>query len=260
MELKLERPLVFFDFETTGTDREQDRIVEFAFIKVFPDDTRKRLTSIVNPTIPIPAEATYIHGIDDEKARAHPTFAELANQVYSFIVDCDMVGFGSNTFDAPLLYNELRRAGIEWEYAKVNFIDAGNIFKIQNPRNLFAAYRHYCNKDHVDEHTAISDVQATLEVFFKQCEQEDMPNSMSDLALYSNYGKKLIDLSGKFVTDTSGEIIFNFGKHRGQPAKNHLDFVHWMVNKGNFSEDTKRVCFSILNPEPTVDVQDDLAF
>ena len=36
LNLPLERPLVFFDLETTGTDVAKDRIVEMAFVKVMP--------------------------------------------------------------------------------------------------------------------------------------------------------------------------------------------------------------------------------
>lgn len=253
MKINLKRPIVFFDLETTGLNRETDRIVEMAFIKVSPDGRKSTFSSVVNPEMPIPAESTYIHGIDDERAQKSPTFHQLAEKLLEFISDSDIGGFGSNAFDLPVLYQEFKRANIEWDYIKANFIDVGNIFKIQHPRNLFEAYKTYCNKEHLDEHTAVSDVQATVEVFFAQCEHPEMPSTVEEIAKYSNYGKGILDLSGKFVYNDSGEIVFNFGKHRGQPAKNHLDFVYWMYNK-DFQEDTKRVCESLLHPQ---DVQDE---
>ena len=42
MKLNLERPVVFFDLETTGTNILHDRIVEISVIKVFPDGTELR--------------------------------------------------------------------------------------------------------------------------------------------------------------------------------------------------------------------------
>ena len=58
MELKLTRPIIFFDLETTGVNVSHDRIVEISIIKVYPDGREVERTYRVNPTIPIPAEAT----------------------------------------------------------------------------------------------------------------------------------------------------------------------------------------------------------
>ena len=58
MELKLTRPIVFFDLETTGTNITHDRIVEISLIKVMPDGTEIERTRRINPEMPIPAEAT----------------------------------------------------------------------------------------------------------------------------------------------------------------------------------------------------------
>ncbi|MFM7380268.1 MAG: exonuclease domain-containing protein, partial [Bacteroidota bacterium] len=41
--LTLSRPLLFFDLETTGLNIGQDRIVEFAGVKVHPDGTVEEL-------------------------------------------------------------------------------------------------------------------------------------------------------------------------------------------------------------------------
>ena len=37
MNLKLEKPIVFFDLETTGVNIATDRIVEISILKVFPN-------------------------------------------------------------------------------------------------------------------------------------------------------------------------------------------------------------------------------
>lgn len=60
MKLKLERPVVFFDLETTGTNILNDRIVELSAVKLMPDGNRVVKTVRVNPTIPIPEEASEI--------------------------------------------------------------------------------------------------------------------------------------------------------------------------------------------------------
>ena len=56
MNLKLEKPIAFFDLETTGLQIAKDRIVEIAILKIFPKGEKQSKTWLINPTIPIPAE------------------------------------------------------------------------------------------------------------------------------------------------------------------------------------------------------------
>ena len=90
MNLKLEKPIVFFDLETTGIQISSDRIVEISFLKIFPNGNKESKTWLVNPTIPIPSESTEIHGISDEKVKNEPTFKELAPEISKIIHNCDL--------------------------------------------------------------------------------------------------------------------------------------------------------------------------
>ena len=65
MKLNLQRPLVFFDLETTGVQITRDRIVEISIVKVHPDGERETKTRRINPEMPIPPEAIAVHGITD---------------------------------------------------------------------------------------------------------------------------------------------------------------------------------------------------
>jgi DNA polymerase-3 subunit epsilon len=68
MELKLNKPICFFDLETTGIDVGKDRIVEISIFKVFPNGNKESKTWLVNPTIPIPAQTTAGTWDTDESA------------------------------------------------------------------------------------------------------------------------------------------------------------------------------------------------
>lgn len=246
--IKLERPIVFFDLETTGLDVQNDRIVEIAMIKINPDGTRVVKDTLVNPTISIPAGASEVHGIYDDDVKDKPTFKQLSKSIHEFILGCDLGGYNCNIYDIPLIYNEFLRVGIEYDYSSVNFVDVGNIFKINEPRSLSAAMKFYCKKEMEDAHSAIADTEATVSVFIAQIKKyKDMPKSIDELSLFSNYDKKILDISGKFTTDSDGEIILNFGKHKGELAKNCLSFLEWMVYKANFSPDTTKIALQILN-------------
>jgi len=244
--LRIEKPIVFFDLETTGVDVENDRIVEIAILKVFPDGSKENKTKLINPTIPIPAGASEVHGITDEEVKDKSTFKQVAKSIFEYIEGCDLCGFNSNKFDVPLLFNEFVRAGIYLDYSSINLIDVGNIFKINEQRTLSAGYKFYCGKDLDDAHSAEVDINATYEIFVAQLEKySELPQNLKDLAIYSNYGNEILDLSGKFTKDDEGNIILTFGKHRGKKASDHLDFLQWML-KASFPPDTCKICNQIL--------------
>ena len=78
MNLKLHKPLCIFDLETTGTNIGKDRIVEICILKVNPDASRESKTWLINPEMPIPVEASAVHGIYDKDVENAPTFKETA--------------------------------------------------------------------------------------------------------------------------------------------------------------------------------------
>ena len=128
MTLKLEKPIIFFDLETTGVQVAKDRIVEISILKVFPNGNKESKTWLVNPTIPIPAETTAIHGITDEKVANEPTFKQLASEIAELLHNCDLGGFNSNRFDIPLLAEEFLRVDIDFDMDNRKAIDIQNIF------------------------------------------------------------------------------------------------------------------------------------
>ncbi len=251
MNVKFKRPVVFFDLETTGTNTEKDRIVELCIVIIYHDRLHSRtITQRVNPTIPIPKQASDIHGITDEMVKDCPTFKDIAPEIFEAIKGFDIVGYNSINFDIPMLYAELSRAGIVWDYTGVNFIDVCNIFKIKEARTLTAAVKFYLDEDHEDAHGAEADVAATIRVFERQVMKYGLHEQTPEqLALMSNYDRPMLDLSGRFTLNANGDIVFTFGKHKDMLAKDNRSYLDWML-KGEFSEDTKRICRLILYPPP----------
>lgn len=249
--LKTDRPIAFLDIESTGVDKQVDRIVELAIVKLTPNGVNNFTTIekciLLNPEMHIPQSATDIHGISNEDVKDCPTFRQIAKSLNEFLIGCDLGGFNSNLFDIPLLNNEFQRAGIKFEYGDRRFVDVGNIFKIQNPRTLSAAVEKYLNREHKDAHGALADIKATVDVFIRQLEtHEDLPKDIIELSLYCNYGKPILDLSGKFSTDSEGNVIFNFGPNFGKKAEDHHDFLRWMLTK-DFPSDTMDLTYKLLN-------------
>ena len=121
--LKLNRPLIFLDLETTGLNTFVDRIVDITLLKIHPDGREESKTRLINPEMPIPEESTKIHGITDEKVAGEPTFRQIAKSFKEFLGGCDISGFNIKGFDIPMLENEFRRVGIEFSRSGRHIID-----------------------------------------------------------------------------------------------------------------------------------------
>lgn len=265
-KLNLERPLAFFDLETTGVNVASDRIVEIAVLKVFPDGRIERKPDpsgggpnrfLINPEMPIPPESSAIHGIRDVDVIDAPTFKDVADKLFKFLYDADLAGYNSNKFDVPILAEEFLRCGIEFSIEGRNLIDVQNIFHLMEQRTLRAGYKFYCGKELDNAHEAMADVEATYEVFLAQIERykdteiEDregrlytpVVNDMKHLHEVSQRHKN-VDFLGRFVYDKNGTEVFNFGKHKGRPVEDVLreepGYYGWMLN-GDFPLYTKKV-------------------
>lgn len=244
MELKLERPLIFFDLETTGTNITQDRIVEFSYYKIYPDGTKEEKSRRINPEMKIPAESTAVHHITDEDVKNEPTFRQVAKALNAIFDNCDIAGYNSNKFDVPLLVEEFNRVGINFDLSGRRFIDVQNIFHKMEQRTLVAAYRFYCGKELEGAHSASADTLATYEVLLGQLERyPDLKNDVDYLAEFSKSGRN-VDLSGRVVLNDKDEAVFNFGKHKGKRVvdvfRSEPSFYSWMM-QGDFAKNTKDV-------------------
>ncbi|MGL4582461.1 MAG: exonuclease domain-containing protein [Flavobacterium sp.] len=244
MELKLHRPICFFDLETTGIDVARDRVVEIAILKVFPNGNKESKTWLVNPERPIPAQSTAIHGITDEKVANEPTFKDLAPLIYNMIKDSDLAGFNSDRFDIPLLAEELLRSGVDFEMGNRVSVDIQTIFHKKEERTLSAAYRFYCNATLENAHSADADTNATYEILKAQLDRyDDLENDMKSLSEYTTR-KKSVDFAGFIALNEEGKEIFTFGKHKGALVDEVLDkepgYYGWIQN-ADFPLYTKKV-------------------
>ena len=248
MKLKLKKPIVFFDLETTGVDVATDRIVEISILKLGIDGKKEIKTRRVNPTIPIPKESSDIHGITDEDVENEPTFKALAKSLAQFIGNSDLAGYNSNKFDVPLLVEEFLRAEVDFDLQNRKLVDVQNIFHKMEQRTLVAAYKFYCGKELVGAHGAEADNLATYEVLEAQIEKYDeLENDVNFLSDFSKRNKNA-DLMGRIVFDENDVEVFNFGKHKGQSVeeilKNEPSYYDWMM-KGDFPLYTKKVLTAI---------------
>ncbi|MEO8112119.1 MAG: 3'-5' exonuclease [Ginsengibacter sp.] len=249
MPLLLQRPLVFIDLETTGTNLATDRIVEVAIVKVLPDGTKQVKHKIINPQMPIPKNSSDIHGITDDKVKDAPTFKEVANELKQFIDNADLSGYNSNRFDVPLLMEEFLRAGITLDMTGRRMLDVQHIFHMMEKRTLGAAYKFYCEKELLDAHSAEADASATWEILEAQLTRYTHLGETLDTILQFTGEEQVVDFARRFIMENEVEV-FNFGKHKGRPVcdvlKAEPQYYDWMM-KGDFPLHTKQKLTEILN-------------
>ena len=248
MELKLSKPICFFDLETTGIDITKDRIVEISILKVYPNGNKESKTWLVNPTIPIPKAASDVHGITDERVAGEPTFKELAKQIHNMIKDSDLAGYNSDRFDIPLLAEEMLRAEVDFDLGNRVSVDVQTIFHKMEQRTLSAAYKFYCGKDLIDAHTASADTNATYEILKAQLDRYDsLENNIKKLSEFT-YRKQIADFAGFIGYNDKGDEIFTFGKHKGKRVEDIFDeepgYFGWLLG-ADFPLYTKKILTAI---------------
>jgi DNA polymerase-3 subunit epsilon len=248
--LRLERPVVVFDLETTGVDPRNDRIVEISLMKIVPATESEPApepivkTRRVNPGVPIPAGASAVHGIHDEDVQGEPPFAVFAKSLLDLLEDCDFIGFGLRRFDLPMLECEFKRAGLKFDWRARHVVDAKEIFHSKEPRTLSAAYALYCGGELQSAHSAEADMLATRDVLIGQLERyDDLPRDIASLAKIGapEADPDAFDGQGKLKW-IAGEVVVNFGKSRGKSlrelAAGDRGMLEWIL-RGDFEEDVK---------------------
>ena len=258
--IKLDRPMIVFDIESTGVNVRADRIIELAAIKVHPNGARVERHWLLNPGIPIPIESTAVHGITNEAVAGCPRFRDVADQIRVFFTKCDLAGYNHVRFDIPILSEEFVRVGMRFNTDGLRLFDAQRIFHKKEPRDLTAAVKKYCDGETFAEaHGATADAMATLRVLEGQFRAyPDLPQDPDELdAMLNERDPFNVDRAGR-LRWVDGEVTLNFWKNQGKKVKDiaRLDpnFLKWML-RSEFPRDTQDIIQDALNgkyPVPPV--------
>jgi DNA polymerase-3 subunit epsilon len=243
LPFELDRPLAFLDLETTGLSTVSDRIIELALIRVTPQGDVLERVRRFNPGIPIPPEATAIHGITDQDVADKPPFSARARSLAELLDPCDLAGFNIRRFDIPMLLAEFKRTGIAFSVQDRRLIDAQVIFHREEPRDLSAAARFYLGREHEEAHTALGDIRTTAAVLSAQLRKyPDIPKTLTGLHAYCDEVTPFqTELDRWFQQSQDRGLVFRRGKHRGIPlrevADTTPDYLQWMLGADDMDDE-----------------------
>lgn len=242
LPFQLDRPLVFFDLETTGLDLKNDRIIELAFIKWTPTGDILERERRFNPGMPIPPEATAVHGITDADVADEVEFCRVARSLELMLEGCDLAGFNVRRFDIPMLVEEFTRCDVDFSMEGRRVVDMQNIFHREERRDLSAAARFYLGREHEEAHTALGDIRTSAAVLGGQLERyPHIPRDLDGLHAYcEEYAPTRTEVDRWFSPEEDGRV-FRRGKHKGRPlaevARDAPDYLQWMMGADDMDAD-----------------------
>ena len=247
--LKLSRPLVILDVETTGVHPQVDRVVQVGLCKMRPNGPTTEWQTLVNPGVSIPPEASAVHHITDEMVAGAPTFKAVAPVLAAGLKDADVGGFNVR-FDLQFLIKEFERVGGRNVLEGAKIVDVFRIFKQMYPRDLSAAVKEYLGVELAGAHDALTDARATMQVLEAQMERhrDALPETVPELhkLFFESPADGFLDVDGKLAW-RHGKATLNFGKHPTVPLDEaDPGYLRWIVNSSDLSPEVKRIVAEAL--------------
>jgi len=177
------RPIVFFDFETTGLCAKKDSIIEVAAVKYVPgSDSHPHMQQLIRIDRPLPRFITKLTGITDEMLQAEgKRMDEVLDEFIAFIGDHDVVAFNIN-FDTRFLNAAIERHGRRPlnNIGYCALATARSAWPDLESHKLVRLAAHL-KLDVGTAHRALNDTLLALEVYFRalQMENDDAPRVSS---------------------------------------------------------------------------------
>lgn len=244
--------LVCFDTETTGLDVQKEHIIQLSLVKVDTDDwsviDQRDWYILPEGAFTIPAEAEAVHHISKEFLQEHGvSLRSVYEDLLAFTKGCDFLSYNGNGYDAPILYYNLKRLGLTFDFEGRTWYDALLLERIHTAgqvdengeklhNNLTAAYTRYYGHPFEGAHNSLDDVMATIEVFKAQVAAHGWDWAQRDEFGFISYDRWLYK-KGNFY-------YLNQGGHKGDSIESMLridrSYLEWICDKCQWTDDQTR--------------------
>lgn len=180
-----ELDLVVFDFETTGLDVKTCRIIEIGAVKFRGGKEVARMSTFLDPGIPIGPEITSITGITPEMLAGAPTAEKVLPEFHDFLRGC--VGVAHNAeFDCGMLVHESARLGIKCAYTVLCTLKLARALVKSERKNLDALAQHF-GLSFESRHRSIGDILVTSAVLWRILDENPQLITLADLHAYQEF-------------------------------------------------------------------------
>lgn len=168
-EIKKLDDYIVLDLETTGLSKTQDRIVEIGLIRVSGGEIVDEYSTLVNPEMHIPAEASRINGIYDSDVSSAPRYSDVAEKLAGMLIGQTILGYNI-AFDLAFIKNLFEECYISGDikYFDVLYYAKRILPELRNHK--LGTVSEYLNVLTKPEHRALDDAKATYFVFI-ECER-----------------------------------------------------------------------------------------
>ena len=156
-----------FDFETTGLDPNNDRIIEIAAIRFQDGEIVDRFVSLVNPEFEIPNLITEITGISNAMVIKSPKEADIIDDFLNFLGDSPLVAHNIR-FDQQFLTRLcLKYEKEENNFKKYDTLQLARSLLFEQPVFNLTALSDFYGLSSDNAHRAESDTENTGLIFLE---------------------------------------------------------------------------------------------
>jgi DNA polymerase-3 subunit epsilon len=205
---------IYYDTETTGIKYDKERIIEIA---AYDPVQNRTLEMLINPGVPIPAEATAIHKITDEMVKDALPFSEVGKK---FIEFCEgevvLIAHNNDNFDLPFMKCEFERNSLEFPQCKtLDSLKWARRYRPDLPKHPLQFLREIYGIPSNNAHRALDDVIVLHQIFSIM---------IDDLTM-----EQVIELLEK----PKALQRMPFGKYQGQALKDvPSTYIQWLKSNG----------------------------
>ena len=249
--------LVCFDTETTGLDVQKEHIIQLSLVKFETDNwqvlDQRDWYILPEGEFNIPAEAEAVHHISKQFLLENGvSLRSVYDELIAFTNGCDILSYNGNGYDAPILYYNLKRLGLTFDFEGRTWYDALLLERIHTAgmvdengeklhNNLTSAYTRYYGHPFEGAHNSLDDVMATIEVFKAQVAAHGWAWAQRD-----EFGFICYD---RWLTKKGGYYYLTQGGHKGESIESMVridrSYLEWIVDKCQWTDDQTR---NIINP------------
>lgn len=244
--------IVCFDTETTGLDVQKEHIIQLSLVKFDTESWRvegqRDWYLLPEEEFTIPAEAEAVHHISKAFLQEHGVrLRDVYGELCAFTEGCDILSYNGNGFDAPMLYYNLKRLGLRYQFEGRTWYDALLLERIHTAgmvdengekvhNNLTAAYTRYYGHPFEGAHNSLDDVLATIEVFKAQVHEHGWDWAQRDEFSFISYDRWLVK---------KGDYYYlNQGAHKGESIESMLridkSYLEWLIDKCKWTDEQTR--------------------